>query len=445
MKNLNKMITLILFLGTSYFFQAQSPVTSVNTSSPNSCDGYAFITDSTAFTTWSWLYTDSSAVIQENGILMNLCPGNYGVQVTVNGIVETYTFVVESGVVGPCDQFNVSIYISNASTNSSCDATATGVTSNGVPPFTYVWQNGATTEQIQEQCAGSSVAVTITDASGCVSSSTSIIFSDSVNWNYDLGGYVYSGTTNIDGSCDGTAFVDVWGGQAPYYFLHQDGQTSQEVSGLCAGIYSVFVTDAAGDSLILNYIISNPSDIYNGGNYTDSTVVDTLTYDIIEDCNIDYLTLDSAFISDLIYLSNDSIQVIWSVIDTNGLINVVQDYAITTGIGVYELFLQIFCPQRSGSDFVYASDRIYFNPSLAKVHEITDVKFNVYPNPVNDVLVIENDGNVQITISDLSGKIVKSIASTGNKTSINTEDLSKGNYFVTISNEKLNLTKMIIK
>jgi hypothetical protein len=444
MKNLNKMITLILFIGTSYFFQAQSPVTSVNTSSPNSCDGYAFITDSSAFTSWSWLYTDSSAVIQENGILMNLCPGNYGLQVTVNGIVETYAFVIEAGTNSGCSAFYVSIYASNPSAPGNCDGSAVGVTSNGTPPFAYVWQNGETTEQILNQCEGSAVSVTITDAAGCVGTS-SYIYSDSLNWNYDLGGYVYSGTTNMDGSCDGTAFVDVWGGQAPYTFIHQDGQTSQEVSGLCAGIYSVFVTDASGDSLLLNYIVSNPSDIYNGGNYTDSIVVDTLTYDIIEDCNIDFLTLDSAFISDLIYLSNDSIQVIWSVIDANGLTNVVQDYAITTGIGVYELFLQIFCPQRSGSDFVYANDRIYFNPSLAKVQEISDEKFNVYPNPVNDVLVIENDGNVQITISDLSGKIVKSISSTNNKTSINTEDLSKGNYFVTISNEKMNLTKMIIK
>jgi hypothetical protein len=443
MKNLNKLLTLILFVGTSYFFQAQSPVATGNTSGPNSCDGFAYLTDST-YNSWTWYYSDSMAVIQENGNLQNLCAGNYLLQAYSFTDTINFSFTIGNGTIG-CDAFYVSIYASPASAVGACDGEAIGATSNGVPPFTYVWQNGQTSEQIFNQCDGSTVSVTITDAAGCVGTSTTYIYSDTMNWNYSLNGYVYSGSTLADGSCDGTAFVDVWGGQAPYTFIHQDGQTSQEVSGLCAGIYSVFVTDAVGDSLILNYIISNPSDIYNGGNYVDSTVVDTLTYDIIEDCNIDYLTLDSAFISDLIYLSNDSIQVIWSVIDTNGLINVVQDYAITTGIGVYELFLQIFCPQRSGSDFVYANDRIFFNPSLAKVQEISDVKFNVYPNPVNDVLVIENDGNVQITISDLSGKIVKSIASTGNKTSINLEDLSKGNYFVTISNEKLNLTKMIIK
>lgn len=49
------------------------------------------------------------------------------------------------------------------------------------------------------------------------------------------------------GVCNGTATVDVSGGTSPR-LTHGQGNpsTSQTISGLCAGIYIVSVTDANG-------------------------------------------------------------------------------------------------------------------------------------------------------------------------------------------------------
>lgn len=51
-------------------------------------------------------------------------------------------------------------------------------------------------------------------------------------------------------SCNGTATVNVNGGNLPYTFLWNDSQsqTTQTAVGLCAGVYSVLVTDATGAS-----------------------------------------------------------------------------------------------------------------------------------------------------------------------------------------------------
>ena len=44
---------------------------------------------------------------------------------------------------------------------------------------------------------------------------------------------------------------------------------------------------------------------------------------------------------------------------------------------------------------------------MSDVSQISDVKFNVYPNPVVDVLNVEVDGIVDVEILSSDGKIVK--------------------------------------
>ena len=74
-------------------------------------------------------------------------------------------------------------------------------------------------------------------------------------------------------ACDGTALVTVSGGTSPYTYVWSDAQTTPTASGLCAGVYSVTVTDANGCDLTeSNIIISEPSVLANSGTtVTDAT------------------------------------------------------------------------------------------------------------------------------------------------------------------------------
>ncbi len=61
-----------------------------------------------------------------------------------------------------------------------------------------------------------------------------------------------------NGGCDGTAMAAPSNGTAPYSYVWSNGQTSQSVTNLCAGIYVVTVTDAANSFSIASVTITEP-------------------------------------------------------------------------------------------------------------------------------------------------------------------------------------------
>ncbi|NQX77435.1 VWA domain-containing protein, partial [Gilvibacter sp.] len=115
----------------------------------------------------------------------------------------------------------------------------------GTPPYTYAWSNGATTEDISGLAAGS-YTVTVTDADGCNNVTTSAIVVSEPNEALEI-------TADItDVACfgenTGAIDVSVTGGTAPYTYSWDSGESTQDLSGLAAGVYELTVTDANGCS-----------------------------------------------------------------------------------------------------------------------------------------------------------------------------------------------------
>jgi hypothetical protein len=98
-----------------------------------------------------------------NSTINSLAPGNYSVTVTdMNGCTAAQTVVV--------GLFNCLVTAQSNIVNASCMDTPNGavtITMNGgTAPFTYTWNNGATTQAIVNQLPGN-YFVTVTDLSGC--------------------------------------------------------------------------------------------------------------------------------------------------------------------------------------------------------------------------------------------------------------------------------------
>lgn len=76
-------------------------------------------------------------------------------------------------------------------------------------------------------------------------------------------------------------------------------------------------------------------------------------------------------------------------------------------------------------------------------------KFNVFPNPANNVVTITNRENIgveQIQVYDISGKAVQShISSNENQVQLNIENLASGTYMLQIKTDKGMTVKKIVK
>ena len=72
---------------------------------------------------------------------------------------------------------------------------------------------------------------------------------------------------------------------------------------------------------------------------------------------------------------------------------------------------------------------------------------NVYPNPVNDVLTINNSSNTALTfvVVDINGKVISTASSVDNSTTISTSNWNKGVYFVKFTSESARAVFKIVK
>lgn len=175
--------------------------------------------------------------------------------------IGTYTVTVHdaNGITGGCaattsitiSQPTTPLSLTSTQVNVSCNGGSNGAInltpSGGTPNYSYLWNNGATSEDITGLTVGT-YTVTVNDAngsSGGCSATTSIIITQPAT-------AVALSTTQTNVLCYGgsTGAIDlsVIGGTAPYSYSWSNGLTTQDISGLTAGTYAVNVTDAAGNS-----------------------------------------------------------------------------------------------------------------------------------------------------------------------------------------------------
>ena len=154
----------------------------------------------------------------------------------------------------------VNVTSTNATCDGVCDGTATA-SATGTPTFTYLWTTPTsppqpTTPTITGLCAGN-YAVEVTDGNGCKTTEP-VTISD----NTPITATVSTTETTCNGDCDGSALVTPSGGVPPYSYSwtggNAAGQTINAIGGLCAGSYTVTITDFIGCSFIQNVTITEP-------------------------------------------------------------------------------------------------------------------------------------------------------------------------------------------
>ena len=183
-------------------------------------------------------------------------PSGSGDGLTVDNVVISTT------ATAPLAISNTSINVDcNGGSNGSIDITVTG----GLAPFTYAWNNTATTEDLTNIGAGVYSCV-VTDALNNTISTGNIIITEPAA--------ITSSSIITNASCNGgNGLIDlsVGGGISGYTYLWSNNSTTQDLTA-GAGTYSVTITDANNcTKAVTGLTITEPTAIVGTTSITNAT------------------------------------------------------------------------------------------------------------------------------------------------------------------------------
>jgi PKD repeat protein len=180
--------------------------------------------------------------------------GSYTVTLTgINGCGNTDNS--DETIVIPPSAIDVS---TNTVTEPNCgdnNGLAIVQATGGIPPYTYVWSNG---DQgvIADSLEAQIYVVTVTDINGCSNEGIAPV-SDQ-----EAVTILVDNVVDVDcyGNENGSISVTILGGQPPYTILWSNGDQTEDIFGLQAGPYEIFVTDANGCFAVESIEVTEPQE-----------------------------------------------------------------------------------------------------------------------------------------------------------------------------------------
>ncbi|GAB4446830.1 MAG: hypothetical protein OHK0036_00270 [Bacteroidia bacterium] len=188
-----------------------------------------------------FFYSWNTIPVTNNSVVTSLCPGNYVVNVTDSkGCTASQNISISQP-----SQLQANITGLQASCSSTCIGSATVSPSGGTPAYSYTWlPSGGSNSVATGLCIGN-YTVQVADANGCTTTATTSV-PQAIFLNLTTSG----NTLTCNGSCNGAANVSVSGGLSPYTYTWSSTSgpisNSPNISGLCAGGYTIVVTDNQG-------------------------------------------------------------------------------------------------------------------------------------------------------------------------------------------------------
>ena len=243
-----------------------------------------------------WLWNTVNVVNNGNSGWV-VIPGANGPSYAPTGTITQSTYYLRCSRSTGCSSFTgesnivskivnpipaVTATSTNVSCNGGANGTATATVTSGTAPYSYSWSNGASTASISGLVAGS-YSLTVTDANGCSANGSADVnqlstVTVSIN-------NISQPTCNNSG-LDGSLCANANGGSGAFTYAWSNGASTQCISGLGDGTYSVTVTDANGCSATSAPVsiarpvccqVTNPGSIGNDeahcGPYIPSTIV----------------------------------------------------------------------------------------------------------------------------------------------------------------------------
>lgn len=234
------------------------------------CNGSAIIASTLGTAPYTAVLSPGGATFTYTGstAMTGLCAGTYIANVTdAMACTSSYTFTISE----PTEL----VVVPTTTPGAGCTGSITVSSSGGTGPYVYSVDGGTTwspTSVFSGLCAGTYTAC-VQDASGCVDCMpVTLVPSCTMVSTVFPSSYI-----SCYGNCDGMATLITSGGTLPYTVI--DPTTGATVSysgtttftGLCAGTYTFYVTDAVGCNNTQILTMTEPTELVVSASATNET------------------------------------------------------------------------------------------------------------------------------------------------------------------------------
>ncbi len=387
------------FMASCDSFEATTEFTNLECSGDN--NGTASVIPTGGLLPYEYNWSTGS----NNANISNLSGGTYTVTVIdANDCVLIFPITIFEP-----NALNVNV----SSFNGACGSggTVSATVSGGTQDYEYNWSNGGTESSISDLDNGA-YSVTITDANGCTTSGEGFIEND-------------EGTILIEseidhltcfGENDGAIDITLVEGTAPFVFEWNTGETSEDLSDLEEGTYSVLITDAQNCSFLSTFVVASPAEMTtsisstpatsgNNGTATANTFGGTTPYTFQWSNGSNSATIDG--------LNIGTYSVI--VTDANACISTASVVIGTTDVDeITDLEELLIAPNPSNGRFVLNATFSSFNEGTLEVYNILGqrVYANVFSSQdlsIDIDLIDQSAGSYFLVLRTEKGKAVRKL------------------------------------
>jgi|GEM_PF-3423349 len=253
-------------------------------------------------------------------------------------------------------------------------------------------------------------------------------------------------------TCSGNALIQITG--APGFSVSVDNTTPVNTNGavtidsLCAGIHSLTVHDFYNDSITQYFVVGQDSGTFILDTVSMAGITDLFGL-TIEDCDIDYQSIDTVFVISST-VNGNQLMIVWNVIDSAGSHIDSANYELYLGPGFYYIQIGFYCPFKSINDFYSYTQYVNITEvqgGTAGIDHLLEMedRFTIYPNPTNDQVHISFSGSdTELSVYDLQGKVVLK-AKIQNQEIISLQNFERGVYLFDFKNSQGHSVQRVVK
>ncbi|MEI7801910.1 MAG: T9SS type A sorting domain-containing protein, partial [Bacteroidota bacterium] len=361
----------------------------------------------------------------------------------------TYTITGSSGICNSTKTVAMTVnalpVVSVIGNSSTCSGTSISLSASGASTYSWSPSTGlnVSTGASVTATPGSSITYTVTGtaANGCVNISTKTITINA------LPGITYTSVNPSSGQSNGSINITVSGAQSPYTYHWSNNATTEDLSSLAAGTFTVTVTTATGCVAVQSVTLTNTSSTCNttaGASFMNTTASSTI---------IMWGGVTGAYRYNL--RSRPVGTTVWTLQSTNGA-NAAFTLSGLMQSTPYEVQIQTQCDAAGTNLSTFSASFLFTTISAAREEENNSMQndlsdFNLFPNPTSDEILLEFsnavDETVSIRIYDMAGREMKIASLEKGQTSLTIplQDFPQGLYSLVIIGQNLREVRKVLK